>query len=82
MNEPASREDLEKARDAIIERIGKMDKNVDGMRIQNSTEHGSLYSLLHSCLAGISWIKAAWRRFSILPSDPPIPKRPDKDDIE
>lgn len=70
MTGPVSREDLEQARDQIIERLDAMDKSVEGMRSQNSAEHGSLFSKLLHLTEIAHWLKAAWIRFTILPPPP------------
>lgn len=79
MTEPASKEDLEKAQGAIIRRVDKLEEKLgekmEGDRVQQSHELGSLFTLGQNILAGINWLKASWRRFGILPS-PPDDKRP------
>jgi hypothetical protein len=42
MTDPASREDLEAARDAIIKRIDAINASVENTREQTSQEHGSI----------------------------------------
>jgi hypothetical protein len=64
MTEPATREDLEAVRDAIIKRIDAMDQSVEGMRSQNSAEHGSLYFILQTIRDTMNWIRAKWEKFT------------------
>lgn len=64
MSEPATREDLERMRDALTERIQIMDNSVNAMRSQNSAEHGSLFTKLSFISEIVVWIKAQWIRFS------------------
>lgn len=85
MNEPATKEDLEKARDAIIVRIEAMDGSVKGMREQNSQEHGSLFTKQSYVIYMINWLRDSWRRFGILsppPAEPSEPPKPPKDDTQ
>lgn len=73
MTEPADKEDVK----VLVTKLDKLGDSIEGMRSQNSAEHGSLYGLMEACATGISWIKAAWRRFSILPAPPADPPKDD-----
>lgn len=75
MNEPATKEDLEAAKAVLIERLGKIDRALDGLRKQNSAEHGSLFIKQTHLTNLMHWIKDAWSKFSILPP-PPVIKPP------
>lgn len=75
MSEPASRDDLEAAKEAIIKRINSMDDSVNNMRDQNSAEHGSLFSKQSNLTNLMNWLKDAWIRFTIM-SPPPEDKPP------
>lgn len=65
MNEPVTREDLEKAKAEIIERIRIMDASVESMRSQNSAEHGSLFTKLSYITELTVWLKSQWSKFKI-----------------
>lgn len=77
MNEPASKEDVER----LATRLGEVEKSVKGMREQNSAEHGSLFLKLTHLGNLMAWIRDAWKRFSILP-EPPEETKPPKDDTQ
>jgi hypothetical protein len=64
MTEHATREDLEKAKDAIVDRINAMDRSVEGMRAQNSAEHGSIFTKLLHISELMHWLRGQWERFS------------------
>lgn len=54
-NQPATRKDVVEARDAILNHIEeKVIKSVEGMRAQNSAEHGWMQRVLRSLEAGFS----------------------------
>jgi hypothetical protein len=64
-DEPATKED-----------IAKLEASIEGMRAQNSAEHGSLFTKLLRITELMTWLKAKWERF-IGPDEPgpPPPKR-------
>lgn len=66
MNEPADKDDVKMLADKL-----------DGLRVQNSIEHGSLFSKMTHLGSLMGWLKDAWRRFSILPPPPPDPPEDD-----
>lgn len=78
MSDHATKEDIAR----IDKRLDEVNKSVEGMRAQNSAEHGAIASVVRSALDGVSWLKAAWRRFTILPAPPPDPKLRSKDDTQ
>lgn len=64
MNDPASREDLEAARDRITAKLDEMAKSVENMRSQNSAEHGAIHGVMRSVLEAMHWLKAKWIAFT------------------
>jgi hypothetical protein len=68
MSENSTREDLEKAKQAIIERINELDRKhetgMEGWRQQQSAEHGALFSVMRSILEGVNWLRAKWEKFT------------------
>lgn len=76
MTDPATREDVEKAKREILERLGTVDASVEAMRGQNSAEHGSLFSKLLHITEVVHWVKSKWERFTRVPdpNDKPPPK--------
>lgn len=82
MNEPATREDLEKAKQAIIDAIKVMDDSVEAMRGQNSAEHGSLFTKLLHVTELMHWLRAKWEKFMALPTPPDRRAGRPKDDTQ
>lgn len=66
MSDQASREDLEKAREAIISRIDELDdkaqRAAEGFRQQQSAEHGAIQGSLISLRDAVWWIRDWCRR--------------------
>lgn len=78
MTEPATKEDLDKTAQTILDRLGKIDDSVENMRGQNSAEHGSLFSKLTYISEMMVWIKTQWTRFTRAPDHPPQDRPPFK----
>jgi hypothetical protein len=80
MNEPASKEDLEK----VLQRLDDVEKSVEGMRSQNSAEHGSLFTKMTHITELMHWLRAKWERFMgpPAPTIPTPPAPPRKDDTQ
>lgn len=61
MSEQSTKEDLERARDAIIARIDALDAKasigMEGWRQQQSAEHGALQHTQVTMLAVVRWIQ-------------------------
>lgn len=68
MSEPADKDDVK-----VL--VAKLEQ----LREQNSAEHGSLFTKMTHLGNLMSWLKDAWKRFSILP---PPPADPPKDDTQ
>lgn len=64
MSDQVTRDDLEKAKTDIIERIRVMDASVEAMRSQNSAEHGSLSTKLDYITLAVRWLKSQWEKFT------------------
>ena len=64
MSDPINREDLERVRADLASRIEGIDRSVEGMRSQNSAEHGSLFGKLTLIAELVGWLKAQWQRFT------------------
>ncbi len=75
MNEPATKEDLERVRVELIDRMNTVDRSMEGLRSQNSAEHGSLFSKLLHITEALHWIRARWERFTRIPDGPPPENR-------
>lgn len=58
MNEPTEETKL------ILARLDSLEKSVEGMRSQNSAEHGSLFTKLLHLTEVMHWIRAKWIRFT------------------
>lgn len=67
MAEPATKEDLEIVKRAVIERLDAMDSSVENMRSQNSSEHGSLFAKLTYITEMTIWLKSKWINFTRAP---------------
>jgi hypothetical protein len=66
-NEPATKGDLEKLRQEMHERSSAIERSVEGMRGQNSAEHGSLFSKLTYITEMLVWVKTRWEKFTRSP---------------
>lgn len=64
MSEPATKEDVEQLRQEMKAEFRATNASVEGMRSQNSAEHGSFYSALQSLREGINWLRTKWERFT------------------
>lgn len=67
MNEPATKADVEQLRTEMHQRFEQTDRTVEGMRSQNSHEHGSIFSKLLSLTEIVHWIRAKFDRFTRMP---------------
>ena len=64
MNEPATKEDVENLRKEMHSRFEQTDRSMEGMRGQNSAEHGTLFSQHRYMTELMVWIKTKWERFT------------------
>ncbi len=71
VSDPATKEDLERVRIELVTRINSMGRSLEGMRSQNSAEHGSLFSKLLNITEVLHWVRARWERFTRVPDGPP-----------
>jgi hypothetical protein len=82
MSDNATREDVEKAKKEIIDRIVAMDNSVsqgiEGHRQQQSAEHGTILAKLLHNNELLHWIRSRWERFTRDPTAGPAPKEKDK----
>jgi hypothetical protein len=65
--EPATKGDVEKLRQEMHARFELHDRQVEGMRTQNSHEHGSLFTKLIYITEMLVWIKTKWIAFTRTP---------------
>ena len=61
---PATKEDVATLRREMHSRFEQTDRNVEGMRGQNSAEHGSLFSQNRYMTEIMVWLKSKWMSFS------------------
>lgn len=72
------KQEIEQAKEELLAAILRLEKlmgetviitsrSIEGMRSQNSAEHGSLFSKLEYISAALAWIKAKWERFTRTP---------------
>lgn len=66
-DEPATKEDVEKLRQEMHHRFEQSDRSMEGMRGQNSAEHGSLFSKLTYITEMLVWVKTKWVQFTRMP---------------
>lgn len=73
MSEPATKEDVEALRVEMHARFERSDASVEGMRSQNSAEHGSIIMKLLHVTQLMHWLRAKWEHFSHngQPPEPP-----------
>ena len=80
MSDPATKDDLEQVKRELLVRIDRLDtkqeSQSEGLRQQNSAEHGAMQSVLLSVREMLVWIKNQWVRFSRNDS-PPVPPKHD-----
>lgn len=61
MNDPANKDDIESAKQALLSRIDEMEKRDEvrheGWRQQQSAEHGALQHTQTTILATVRWIQ-------------------------
>lgn len=76
MTDPADKEDVK----VLVAKIDTLGRSVEGMRAQNSAEHGSLFTKLLHITELMHWLRDSWKRFMYLP--PPPPDKPPKDNTQ
>lgn len=77
MSDPADKDDVK----VLVEKLGKLGESIEGMRAQNSAEHGSLFTKMLHVTELMHWLRARWQRFMDLPP-PPIKPPNNKDDTQ
>jgi hypothetical protein len=51
----------------ILARLDGLEKSVEGMRAQNSAEHGSLFTKLLHLTEVMHWLRDKWNKFTRAP---------------
>ena len=72
--------EIEAAKEEILVAVARLEKlmgesvivtnrSIEGMRSQNSSEHGSLFAKLEYLSIAVTWIKSRWEKFTRNPHD-------------
>jgi len=71
MNDPATKQDVEILRKEMHERFEISEASMEGMRGQNSAEHGSIITKLLHIGELMLWLKSQWSRMWRASDGPP-----------